>query len=372
MILFSPQTQILLIGIVVSLSCTLVGCFLLLRNMSMMTDAISHTILLGIVIGFFLTKDLSSPVLIISAGLIGVLTVYLVEAMHSTKLVSEDSAIGIVFPLLFSIAIIIISKYARNTHLDVSCVMLGDITFAPYKKLIIGNLDLGARAIYSSGAVLVINLAFLILFFKELKVSTFDPALAFVLGMMPSLIHYLLMTLVSVTIVASFEAVGSILVIAFMIGSPATAYLLTENLKKMIGFSSIIGILNSFLGYEIAAYFDVSIPGSIALMTGITFLFVFLFSPKNGLVFQWMTHRKNKQTFTKDTFLLHLYNHHGVTEEISAETIGNHLCWSSEQVNDISSSLLGNGFVTMKEDCFVITSKGEERLRKNYAFILEE
>ena len=154
--------------------------------------------------------------------------------------------------------------------------MLGDITFAPYKKLIIGNLDLGARAIYSSGAVLVINLAFLILFFKELKVSTFDPALAFVLGMMPSLIHYLLMTLVSVTIVASFEAVGSILVIAFMIGSPATAYLLTENLKKMIGFSSIIGILNSFLGYEIAAYFDVSIPGSIALMTGITFLFVFL------------------------------------------------------------------------------------------------
>ena len=114
MILFSPQTQILLIGIVVSLSCTLVGCFLLLRNMSMMTDAISHTILLGIVIGFFLTKDLSSPVLIISAGLIGVLTVYLVEAMHSTKLVSDSHYCSVLQLSLFQ------NMHATHTSMSVA------------------------------------------------------------------------------------------------------------------------------------------------------------------------------------------------------------------------------------------------------------
>ncbi len=366
----SPQIQILMIATLVSVSCSIVGTFLLLRKMSMMTDAISHTILLGIVLSFFITKDLASPLLLVGAGFIGVLTVYLVEVIYSTKLISEDSAIGIIFPLLFSIAIIIISKYARNIHLDVSCVMLGDITFAPYNKLIIGGINFGARAIYSSGATFLLNLIFVSVFFKELKISTFDKALAFVLGMMPTLIHYLLMTLVSITIVSSFEAVGSILVIAFMIGSPATAYLLTNNLKKMLLLSAFIGIFNSVFGYFISSYYDVSIPGSIALMTGITFCFVFLFSGKNGLIFQWLRHQNNKYDFAIDTFLLHLYNHPNITEETSLNTIGTHLCWNTRKIQTIAHTLLKKEYISLEKDCYVLTEKGMEHIVKNCAFIL--
>ena len=113
-----------LIAICVASSCSILGTFLVLKSMAMISDAITHTILLGIVVAFFMVHDLSSPLLIVGAGIVGVLTVYLIELLNSTRLMKEDSAIGVVFPLLFSIAVILISKYASNIHLDVDAVLL--------------------------------------------------------------------------------------------------------------------------------------------------------------------------------------------------------------------------------------------------------
>ena len=276
--------EIQLIAVIVSAACALPGVFLVLRKMSMMSDSITHTILLGIVLAFFLTEDLSSPLLIAGAALMGVATVWLTETLMNTRLMSEDSAVGIVFPLLFSIAIILITRYAGSVHLDTDSVLLGELAFAPFDRLVVFGVDIGAKAIYTSGALLLINVILITVFYKELKIVTFDPMLASLLGFSPGLVHYGLMTLVSLTAVGAFEAVGSVLVVAFMIGPPLTAYMLTDDLKKMLLLSAGFGALSGILGYHAALLPDVSIAGGMAVTTGLVFAVVFIFAPKRGLI----------------------------------------------------------------------------------------
>jgi len=295
----SPQFEIQIIAIMVAVACALPGAFLVLRKMSMMSDSITHTILLGIVLGFFITRDLSSPVLILGATIMGVMTVWITETLSNTKLLSEDSAIGFVFPFLFSIAIILITRYAGSVHLDTDAVLLGELAFIPFDRMVIKGQDVGAKAMYTIGALLIINISVICMFFKELKISTFDPILASILGFSPVLIHYGLMTLVSITAVASFQAVGSILVVAFMIGPPVTAYLLTTNLKHMLWFSSLVGAINGVLGYQIADLFDVSIAGAMATTTGVVFMVVFIFAPKRGIISIINRRRNQKIEFSQ-------------------------------------------------------------------------
>lgn len=272
--------EIQIITILISVACALIGCFLVLKNMSMMTDSITHTILLGIVIAYLIVKDLNSPFLIIGATIMGVFTVWLTQFILQSKLISEDSAIGLVFPFLFSIAIILITKYAGNTHLDVDSVLLGELAFAPFNRLIIFGIDIGAKAMYTSGLVLILNIIFIKLFFKELKISIFDPIFATIIGISPIIMHYVLMTMVSLTTVIAFETVGSVLVIAFMIVPAITAYLLTDNLKIMLILSCIIAIISSLIGFKIAIILDVSIAGSIAVILGLIFILVLILFPK--------------------------------------------------------------------------------------------
>lgn len=295
----SPQFEIQLIAVIVAATCALPGVFLVLRKMSMMSDSITHTILLGIVLAFFVTHDLSSPFLIVGAALIGVATVWLTEALGRTRLLAEDAAIGIVFPLLFSIAIILITRYAGSVHLDTDSVLLGELAFAPFDRMVVAGVDIGAKSIYTMGALLLLNLVAITVFFKELKLATFDPMLAAVLGFAPGLLHYGLMTLVSLTTVGAFQAVGSVLVVAFMIGPPVTAYLLTDDLKKMLIFSGLIGGINGITGYHLAVVLDVSIAGSMAVMTGLVFLLVFVAAPRRGLVSALIRRRKQKIEFSR-------------------------------------------------------------------------
>ncbi|RMG68597.1 MAG: metal ABC transporter permease, partial [Calditrichaeota bacterium] len=193
----SIQLEIQLIASVVALACALPGVYLVLRKMAMMSDAISHAILFGIVIAFFVTGDITSPFLIAAAALTGLLTVSLVELIYRTRLVKEDASIGLVFPLLFSIGVILISHYADRVHLDTDAVLLGELAFAPFNRLVIWGIDWGPKALYVMGGILLLNAGFIYFFYKELKLATFDPALAAALGFAPGLIHYLLMGLVS-------------------------------------------------------------------------------------------------------------------------------------------------------------------------------
>ncbi|MBT2731244.1 MULTISPECIES: metal ABC transporter permease [Carnobacterium] len=289
----NPVFEIQLIAVLVAVACALPGVFLVIRGMAMMADAITHTILLGIVVAFFITQDLNSPFLILGAAFVGILTVWLTELIHQTKLLDKDASIGIIFPLLFSIAIILITRYAGDVHLDTDSVLLGELAFAPFDRLILFGIDIGPQAVYSMSIILVILLLFIGFFYKELKLTSFDSLLAASLGFSPILLHYALMSLVSVTAVGAFEAVGSILVVAFMVGPPVSAYLLTNRLSYMLGISAALGAFNSLIGFQLSMYFDVSIAGMIAVTTGLTFAVIFVFSPKNGLINEM--HRKKRQ-----------------------------------------------------------------------------
>lgn len=274
--------EIQLIASLTAAACAIPGVFLVLRKMSMVSDSITHTILLGIVIAFFLTNDLSSPLLMVGAAVMGPVTVWLTELLTKTRLLSEDSATGMVFPLLFSAAVILITRYAGTAHLDTDSVLLGELAFAPFDRLIIGGADIGAKGVYVSGALLIINIVFTAVFFKELTLVSFDPILAGVMGFSPAIIHYALMTAASLTAVGAFEAVGSVLVTAFMIAPAAAAYLLTNNLKKMLILAVIMGGMSGVLGYQAAAFFEVSIAGSMACVCGIFFVIAFVYSRIKG------------------------------------------------------------------------------------------
>lgn len=359
----SAHLEIQLIAVIVAIACSIPGVFLVLRKMAMMSDAISHTILLGIVTAFFIVSDLNSPFLIFGAALMGIVTVYLVELLNKTRLMAEDSAIGIIFPLLFSIAIIIISKYAGSIHLDVDSVLLGELAFAPFNRMFIYNIDVGARAIYSMGSILILNIILVTIFFKELKLATFDPGLAAILGFSPSLIHYGLMTSVSITAVAAFEAVGSILVIAFMIGPAISAYLITDDLRKMLILSGVIGIVNAILGFHLAVLFDVSIAGSISLVIGISFMLIFVFAPERGIITVVRRRRIQAINFAAKSLLFRIYNHEvnlNKRGENAVENIFEHLNWKKDFLNSIIRKLKRDGLIVEKNGILKLTKSGQK------------
>ena len=276
---------IILTGSLVATCCSLLGCYLILRRMAMVGDAISHAVLPGIVIAFLVTGSRESAPMLIGAGLLGVLTTFLIEFFHRYARVQSDAAIGVTFTWLFAIGIILISVYAGQVDLDQDCVLYGEIAYVPLDLWITeGGLSLGPRTVWSLSVVTILIILFIVLGYKELFLTTFDPAFAAAIGISTSLWYYLLMTAVSLTTVASFESVGAILVVAFLVAPPATAYLLTDNFKTMLVLSVLLGILASVGGYYLAVWLDGSIAGAIATVTGIEFALAFLFSPAKGIM----------------------------------------------------------------------------------------
>ncbi|UFJ43088.1 metal ABC transporter permease [Brevibacillus humidisoli] len=274
---------VILTGALVASSCGLLGCFLILRRMAMLGDAISHAVLPGIVIAFLWSGSRETLPMLLGAGALGLLTVFLVQLLHQNG-VKSDAAIGVTFTALFSIGVILVSQYTQQVDLDLDCVLYGEIAYVPWDTWEWAGMDMGPRAVWGLGGVFLLSLLLISLFYKQFKVCAFDPAMAAAVGIPVVLFHYLLMGLVSLTTVASFESVGAILVVAMLVVPAATAYLLTDKLHVMLIYSVIIGIISSVLGYALATWLDSSIAGAITTVTGLLFLLAFLFSPRYGLV----------------------------------------------------------------------------------------
>ena len=366
----TPQTEILLLAVLVSVSCALPGTFLVLRQMSLMSDAISHSVLLGIVIGFFITGRIDSPVLLILAAATGILTVSLVELLHQTQLVKEDAAIGVVFPALFSLGVILVTRYAGNVHIDQDVVLLGEIALSPFDRIVFFGWNL-PRALVTMSFILVIALVSMFVFYKELKISTFDVGLATSLGFSPILINYGLMSLVSVTAVGAFDAVGAILVIALMIVPPATAYLLTDRLSTMLILSSLIGAVSAVCGYGVAIKLDASIAGAMATMTGFTFLLAFLFAPKRGMIAIFFRRLKQKLFFAQNMLLIYLNNHNisnDSTEDnyqmvpYDLDQVHYHLHWDESFTEKVIFYAEQNGCVERNNGVLYLTDFGQNTI----------
>lgn len=365
----SPQIEIQIIAAIVAMACAIPGVFLVLRKMALISDAISHAILPGIVIGFFVTQDLNSPLLILLAALAGVITVVLVEFIQKTGLVKEDTAIGLVFPVLFSIGVILIAKNANDVHLDVDAVLLGELAFAPFDRLMVAGADWGPKSMWVMGTILLITLSLLLLFFKELKVSTFDAGQSSALGISPVLMHYGLMSISSITVVGAFDAVGAILVVALMIAPAAIAYLLTEDLKKMIVLSLLFGVFSAISGYWLAHLLDASISGSIATTLGIIFLIVYLFAPKKGLISVLYRHKQQRIEVSLITFLLHL-NRHEEESERHINHLREHINWQAVRAKTVLNLAKKNNLVEVKNNIVFLTEKGLTFTEKSLEYII--
>ncbi len=362
----APQLEIQLIAALVAVACALPGVFLVLRRMAMMSDAISHTVLLGIVLLFFVVRDLESPWLILGAAGMGVLTVVLVEVVNNTGLVKQDAAIGLVFPALFSLAVILISRFASGVHLDTDAVLLGELAFAPFDRLTMLGLDL-PKAVWVMGGIVLINLALIGVFYKELKLATFDPALAAALGLAPAALHYGLMTMVSVTAVGAFESVGSVLVVALMVGPAAAARLLTDSLKRMLALSTGLGVVSAIGGYWLARGLDANIAGSMATVTGLLFVLVLVFAPQRGLVALALRRARQRWEFAQAMLAIHLLNHEGrpdYNEESKVVHLQEHLRWTPEFAAGVVARALEGRLVQRTNGNLELMEAGRELARQ--------
>jgi manganese/zinc/iron transport system permease protein len=260
----------------VAINCALMGSFLVMRKMVMIGDAISHSVLPGIFIAYWISGSTASLPILIGASLSGILATLMIEWFTKKARLQSDAAIGVSYTLLFAIGIILISKFGANADLDQQCVLYGEIEYVSlWLQPIVGGLMLPKQAIILL-VVCILLIGAVIWGYKGLFITTFDPNFALSTGVAVTFWHYFLMSGVSLTTVVSFESVGAILVIAFLSGPPAIAYLLTEDFKKMILLACTIGIACSAAGYYAAKWLDVSVAGSISTVIGIVFVIVFV------------------------------------------------------------------------------------------------
>lgn len=268
---------IILAGSLVAASSAILGSFLLLRKMSMIGDAISHAVLPGIVIAFLISGSRGYAPVMIGAILLGVFITYLIEVFHKKFKLQEDASIGIVFTFLFAVGIILLNVFASQVDLDADCVLFGEIGYVPLNVWITDSSKyLGPINIWILGLAFLIISVVVVLGFKGLFLTTFDEAYAQTLGVSTVFWHYTLMSLVSLNTVVSFESVGAILVVAFLVVPAATAYLLTENFVRMISLAVLVGVLSVVIGYFVSEQLDTSIAATMAVTSGVFLIFAFI------------------------------------------------------------------------------------------------
>lgn len=359
----STGLQIALVAVAAGLSCALAGVFLVLRRMAMMADAISHAILPGLVGGYVLARGPNIFIGFIGAALAGLLTVVLVETLTKSRRVKEDAAIGIVFPFLFAIGVFVVSKYFANVHIDTDAVLYGEIAFAPFDTFVVNGRNLGPQSLWILGGLALVNALFLTLFYKELKLSTFDAGLAASLGLAPVLLHYLLMGIVAVTTVGAFSAVGAILSVALIIVPPVTASLLTRKLPNLIALSMLVGVLSALVGNWLANVWNVSISGMIATVLGGVFGLVLLGSPTQGLISQALRRHRQRTQFATEMLVVHLATHEATPQQATESTLihlEQELGWQAERAKRVVGKAQQQGLIHYRDGSLTLTDSGKQ------------
>ncbi len=266
----------LLLAVITSISCAIPGVFVVLRKQSMLVDAISHAVLPGIVIGVVITGSLHSPLMIVSASVMGLLIVWGSNWLRKSQLLAGDADQGVIFPALFSIGVLLLSTIYANVHICTETVLAGDLNMMALtpEHLIIGAIDIGPRSAWLLLGVTVLNIVFLWVNFRVLKTSTFDMQYARSIGMNVTWVENIFMGLVTLTVVAAFNVAGSILVIALMICPPATALLLTRNIYKLLPITIALATISALLGFITAWQANLPTSATMAFIDGILFVVI--------------------------------------------------------------------------------------------------
>ena len=402
------DTWIVIVGFLAAASCALPGCYLVLRRMSLMGDAISHAVLPGLAIAFLLTGSRASLPMFLGAGIVGVLTAVFTQWVQNLGRVEATASLGIVFTTLFAIGLIMIRFAADNVDLDVDCVLYGAIEMTPWNKVdpfsaprscyrmfafdlwpMLQSVGLPPlpwppwhtlgvpewrvpQAAVTNGVMLGVNATFIALFYKELKISSFDPQLATTLGFNAQVLHYVLMALVAATVVAAFESVGAILVIAMLIVPGATAHLLTDRLWVMLLISlgiaagcAVGGHVGAIVIPPVFGFAGTTTAGMMAVAAGALFGVALLTGPRYGIVSRALGRLRLSLHIAQQDLLALLYRWHEsaettpITPRNAAATL--HLGAGSRLF--VLGALRRRGLITKDPDRLALTEAGQAAAR---------
>ena len=369
MLIWELDGWIILTGILSAVSASLLGTFLILRRMSLLGDAISHAVLPGLAAAFFISQSRSSLPMFIGAVLVGLLTALFTEWIRGVGKVDEGASMGVVFTSLFALGLVMIVQAADQVDLDPGCVLYGAIELTPLNTWWIGSWEV-PRVVVVLSMVTLINLLFVLLFFKELKISAFDPSLSTTSGIPAWLMHYLLMMLVAVTAVASFESVGNILVVAMLVVPPAAAYMLTDRLGVMLLLGAVIGSIAAVLGHLSALYVphwfgfrSTSTAGMMAVMIGLLFIIAATLSPSHGILIRYLRRQSLSWRILREDIigLLYRVEERSETSQTTKPWISEVLFAKPAAVSIAAGWLRWQGLVKSIDNQIRLTSEGRQR-----------
>lgn len=267
-------------SIMVGIICGVIGCFIILRGMALMGDAISHAVLPGVALSYMIGINF-----FFGAVFTGVLTALGIGFISQNSRIKNDVSIGIMFTAAFASGIILITFMKSST--DLYHILFGNV------------LAVRPSEMWTTLIIGIIVLVSIYVFYKELLVSSFDPTMAKAYGLPTRIIHYFLMVLLTLVTVASLQTVGIILVVAMLITPASTAYLLTDRLWVMIYLSAGIGVLSSILGLYFSYTYNLASGATIVLAATVLFILAFLFSPKQGLLWRTMRTFKKREMYSR-------------------------------------------------------------------------
>lgn len=265
-----------LLAAVVSVSCAVPGIVLVLRRQAMLSDALSHAVLPGIVVGAWLSGEADSPLFILGATLSGIAVIAATEWIRSRGKVTADAATGLVYPVFFAIGIILLSTVLKGSVLSERGVLVGDLNLAAMNRLVVGGFDLGPIDAWVVGSIGLLTAACMVIFRRPLLVSSFDPVYGRAIGLREKAVNYLVMALVALTVVAAFNAAGAVLVVALMVVPAATALLFSRTLSTLVGLSVFFALLSSQVGFWIAYVLNTATSPTMACVGGLLFLLAYL------------------------------------------------------------------------------------------------
>ena len=276
---------ILAAGFLLVINTALLGTFLLVRRVAMMGDALAHAVLPGIVLAFIFSGTRNPLWMILGASIVGVFTAFLVQFLQEKLKLAREASIGVSFTSFFAIGVLLITKYANMVDLDQDCVLYGELAYVPLNVWIDNNgVSWGPRTLYVLAFAALVVLCFVGFCYKALVLTSFDANFANAMGLSTRIWHYVLMGMVSLVVVAAFEAVGAILVLAFLIVPPACAYLISHRLKTILVLACLFGFLAVPLGYILALYIEASLAGAMTTILGMLFLGVLITTRLLGIM----------------------------------------------------------------------------------------
>ncbi|HOU53565.1 MAG TPA: metal ABC transporter permease [Myxococcota bacterium] len=353
--------EVLAVATVTAAACALPGTLLVLRRNALIADAVSHSVLPGIVLAYLVVKDLASPLLVAGATVFGLLAVWLIEALQRSGRLRQDAATGLVFPAFFALGVLLVALQAGHVHLDTDAVLLGELAFSALDRLQVAGQDLGPRAFFVMAGVLALQVVLIATFFHEVQASSFDAEFAKTLGLHPQVVHLGLMTLTALTVVTAFDAVGSVLVVALMIAPGATARLWSRSFPRMLILAVALATGGSALGFALAWWSDSSLAGSMAVAVGGLFLLSWVLAPREGLLSRLVARRARRRHFALRTLCVHLLQHQDSPEadmECREDHLLQHVAWDSPFAREVVRSALTRGLVRRLDGRLLLTDAG--------------